>query len=53
MTILLLGLVLFLGAHSVRIVADGWRHAQIARLGLLPWKGIYSLISLAGFALIV
>jgi uncharacterized membrane protein len=50
---LILGLILFLGAHSVRIVADDWRTAQIARLGEGPWKGLYSLASLAGFALIV
>jgi len=36
MPILILGLVLFLGAHSLRIVADGWRSQQIARLGERP-----------------
>ena len=39
--------------HSTRIFADGWRATQLKRLGEGPWKGIYSLISLAGFALIV
>jgi uncharacterized membrane protein len=53
MTILIAGLLLFLGAHSVRIFADGWRSAQIARIGLNSWKGLYSLLSVAGFALIV
>jgi uncharacterized membrane protein len=53
MAILILGLVLFLGVHSTRIVADGWRSATIARIGEMPWKGIYSLLSIAGFALIV
>jgi uncharacterized membrane protein len=53
MSVLLLGLVLFLGAHSLRIVADGWRSRTIVRLGEGPWKGIYSLVSLAGFALVV
>jgi uncharacterized membrane protein len=53
MSVLLLGLVLFLAAHSVRIVADGWRSRMIARLGEGPWKGVYSVLSLAGFALIV
>jgi uncharacterized membrane protein len=50
---LILGLVLFLGVHSVRIVADGWRTATIARLGEKPWKGIYTLVSIAGLVLIV
>lgn len=53
MTVLLLGLVLFMAAHSARIVADDWRTAQIARFGLGPWKGIYSLISIVGLVLIV
>jgi uncharacterized membrane protein len=53
MAILILGLVLFLGVHSVRIGADGWRTATIARIGEKPWKGLYSLASIAGFALIV
>lgn len=53
MAVLILGLVLFLGVHSVRIVADGWRTATIARMGQGAWKGIYALASIAGFALIV
>jgi len=53
MTVLILGLIIFLGAHSTRIVAEGWRTAQLKRLGAGPWKGIYSLVSLAGFGLIV
>jgi uncharacterized membrane protein len=53
MSLLILGLVLFLGTHSVRIVADDWRGARIARLGLMPWKGIYAVISIIGFVLIV
>jgi uncharacterized membrane protein len=53
MTVLIFGLIVFLGAHSVRIVADGWRTAQLKRLGEGPWKGIYSLVSIAGFGLII
>lgn len=53
MTALTLGLVLFLGAHSVRIVADPWRSAQIARIGEAKWKGFYTLASIAGFVLII
>lgn len=53
MPILILGLVIFLGAHSVRIFADGWRTRMIARIGLKPWKAVYALISLVGFALLV
>ena len=50
---LILGLVVFLGIHSVAIVAPAWRDAQAMRLGELPWKGLYSLVSIAGFAALV
>lgn len=53
MTLLILGLVLFLGVHSVRIVGEGWRTATIARVGEGAWKGVVSLLSLAGLVLIV
>jgi uncharacterized membrane protein len=50
---LVAGLVIFLGVHSIRIVAPGWRDRMIARLGEVPWKLVYSLAALAGFVLIV
>lgn len=53
MTLLVLGLVLFLGTHSVRIVADPWRNARVASMGLNGYKALYSLLSIAGFVLIV
>ena len=53
MTYLVLGLVIFLGAHSVRIVADGWRTRMLQRLGEGGWKGLYTAVSLVGFALII
>lgn len=53
MQLLVLGLILFLGIHSLSIVAPAWRDAQRARLGEGPWKGLYSLVSLIGFALLV
>jgi uncharacterized membrane protein len=53
MAVLIIGLVIFLGAHSVRIFAEDWRLSRIARSGERPWKGIYSLISIIGFILII
>ena len=53
MTILVLGLIIFLGLHSTRIFAEAGREKAIARLGEGPWKGIYSLLSAVGFVLIV
>jgi uncharacterized membrane protein len=53
MTTLVLGLIIFLGAHSVSIVAPAWRDAMRTRLGEGPWKGLYSVVSVAGFAMII
>jgi len=50
---LVAGLVIFLGVHSIRIVAPGWRDQMLAKLGVGTWKGLYSIASLAGFVLIV
>lgn len=53
MTLLILGLILFLGTHSIRMLAPGWRERMIGSLGEIPWKGLYSLVALVGFILIV
>ena len=53
MSLLILGLFLFLGVHSVRNVADGWRTRMRERLGEGRWKGLYSLLSFAGLIFIV
>lgn len=53
MTKLILGLVLFLGAHSIRIFAEDFRTRLRERLGPGGYKGLYSLLSLAGLVLIV
>ena len=53
MTQLILGLILFLGAHSVRIFADDWRTRTIEARGEKLFKGIYTLVALLGFYLLV
>ena len=50
---LIIGLVLFLGVHSVRIFAPDFRKTQIDVRGLNAWKGIYSVVSLIGFVILV
>jgi uncharacterized membrane protein len=50
---LIAGLIIFLGVHSVRIVADGWRTQMLQRVGEGAYKGVYSLLSLVGFALVI
>ena len=53
MIYLVLGLLVFLGVHSVRIVADDWLTKFRLRHGERVWKGVYSMLSLIGLGLIV
>ena len=53
MIVLIVGLVLFLGIHSVAIVAPAWRNAQVELRGDKVWKGLYTVVSIAGFALLL
>ena len=53
MLVLIVGLFLFLGVHSTRIFADGWRTGMVAKMGPLPWKGLYSVASIASFIIMV
>ena len=52
MIYLMLGLVIFLGVHSISIIAPAWRDRTAARLGN-AWRGLYSLITIAGLIVIV
>lgn len=52
MAYLILGLLIFLGVHSIRIVADDWRTGAIARVGEGAFKAAYSVASVIGFGLI-
>jgi uncharacterized membrane protein len=53
MTMLVFGLVLFLGVHSLRAVAAGTRNRLEGQLGAGGFKGLYSLLSVVGLVLIV
>jgi len=53
MTWLIVGLLVFLVPHSIGLAAPQWRARYVARLGEKPWKGLYSLVSLVGFVLII
>ncbi|WP_424981658.1 NnrU family protein [Maritalea sp. S77] len=50
---LILGLILFLGVHSARMLVPDFREKFIAKRGEMTWKGLYAVESLIGFALIV
>jgi uncharacterized membrane protein len=53
MLYLSIGLLLVLGIHSVRMLADDWRSARIAAWGIGRWRLFYSLVSLSGFVLLI
>ncbi len=50
---LIVGIIVFLGVHSIRMVAPEWREKQIAARGEMAWKGPYALAVAVGLALIV
>ena len=50
MIMLILGLLIFLGIHCVGFFPE-WRQRRVNGMGLLPWKGLYSLIALAALVL--
>jgi uncharacterized membrane protein len=52
MLILFMGIVVFLGVHSLTIFRET-RTRLIERFGPGPFKGLYSVVAIAGFALIV
>ena len=53
MPLLIVGLILFIAAHSTRIFTDDWRSQTMERLGEKRWKLLNALVSIAGFVLIV
>jgi len=52
MLLLIAGLVLFIGGHSVSIVSRSWRDGMVGSMGAGPWKGLYSLVAAAGLVLV-
>ena len=53
MTIFVAGLLVFLGIHSISIVAPRWRDAQATRMGEYGWKGLYALVSIASLVTMI
>jgi len=53
MALLILGLIIFLGTHSISIVRPQLRDTVVRRFGVAAWQGVYALASLVGFALLV
>ncbi len=53
MALLIIGLAIFLGVHSVAFAAPGLRGGAVARLGEGGWKALYSVVSAIGLVLIL
>ncbi len=53
MLCLVSGLILFFAAHFISIINDSWRDRMVRRIGELPWKALYSVVSLAGLVLAI
>lgn len=53
MTILLLGIVLFIGTHMIRVVAPGFRSLMVARFGENGWKGVHSVASIVSLVVLI
>ncbi|MFB2605320.1 NnrU family protein [Rhizobium phaseoli] len=53
MALLIIGIILFLGVHLVRVVAPGFRQSMIASLGEKGWRAAYSIASLATLILLI
>jgi uncharacterized membrane protein len=52
-TQLVIGILVFLGLHSISMVVDDWRNRVVARIGLGAWQAVYSILSLVGLVLII
>ena len=53
MTLLIVGLVVFIGIHSLSVIAPQLKPKLVASIGEGPWKGLYSIASLAGFIALI
>lgn len=53
MALLILGLVLVIGMHSLKIVLPNWQSDLTRRIGRGPYIGLYSFVSTIGLVLIV
>lgn len=53
MTLMVLGLIIFVATHSLRIIAPEFRDAAVRRLGRGGWSAIHGLMALIGLVLII
>lgn len=53
MAVLVVGIVLFLGLHLIRVIAPGFRQAMVDRMGPSAWRGVYSVLSILTLVLLI
>lgn len=53
MTLLILGIILFLATHLIRVVAPGFRLSMTDRFGLTGWRVINSALSLLSLIVLI
>lgn len=53
MTILILGIILFLATHMIRILAPGFRRAMVQKFGENGWKGVHGLASILALVVLI
>lgn len=53
MTLLILGIILFLATHLIRVVAPGFRLSMTDRFGLMGWRVINSALSLLSLIVLI
>ncbi len=53
MALLIVGIIIFLGLHLIRVVAPGLRQSLINSLGENGWKAAYSVVSILSLVLLI
>ena len=48
MALLFVGLVLFIGIHSIRLFANEWRESMIEQLGRQNWRLLHAAVAIIG-----
>ncbi|MEK1872207.1 MAG: NnrU family protein, partial [Rhizobium altiplani] len=53
MTLLIVGIIIFLGLHLIRVIAPGFRQSMVDSLGENGWKLAYSIVSILALILLI
>ncbi|QFY60844.1 NnrU family protein [Rhizobium grahamii] len=53
MALLIVGIIIFLGLHLIRVIAPGLRQSLINSLGENGWKAAYSVVSILSLVLLI